>query len=464
MLNDVKAVSELEKKPDKIKQTISTITLVKYCELPESTKITLLNKKIILTVTVKCIISQKHLFSNNFLILFQKNMNIFKLPSLIFSLIMLYLFQRRTKGSATMSLNVVHGGDLDEISRIYGIKKEEIYNFGGNVNPLGLPESVKKVIADNADAPTVYPDVSYVNLRSAIGDYTGINPKHIMVGNGSTELISMCIKTVNPKKAVIVSPAYSEYLKEIKLIGGSAELFPLKESDEYMLNIPELKNVLSSDIDMLVICNPNNPTGTYVTCDETREILKHCKTNNIMVMMDETYVEFSNISKNVSAMPLIEEFDNLFIIRGTSKFFACPGLRLGYGACSNSKIIEYINTHKDPWSVNIFAELSGTVMFRDREFINRTRSLINNERDKIFKELFDLDCVHVYDTQSNFFLLRLKIEDITSTDVFNKLIQKKILIRDCADFPYLDNHYIRFCILDEKSNSLLLKELKNILK
>lgn len=363
-----------------------------------------------------------------------------------------------------MSLNVIHGGDLDEISRIYGIKKEEIYNFGGNVNPLGLPQSVKEAIANNADAPTTYPDVSYVALREAISDYTGISSKHIMVGNGSTELISMCIKSIHPKKAVIVSPAYSEYLKEIKLIGGETELFPLQEKDEFMLNIPELKKALTDDIDMLVICNPNNPTGTYVTCQQTRDILTHCKAHNISVMMDETYVEFSNPAKNVSAMPLVEEFDNLFIVRGTSKFFACPGLRLGYGACSNKDIIEYINANKDPWSVNIFAELSGTVMFRDKDFINKSRNLINTERNKIFKELFDLDSVHIYDTQSNFFLLRLKTDAVTSTEVFNKLINKKILIRDCADFPYLDNHFIRFCILDEKSNNLLLNELKNILK
>ncbi len=362
-----------------------------------------------------------------------------------------------------MSLNVVHGGDLDEISRLYGINKNEIFNFGGNVNPLGLPQSVKNTISNNTNAPVNYPDVSYVALREAIGDYTGINPKHIMVGNGSTELISMCIKSISPQKAVIVSPAYSEYLKEIKLIGGEAELFPLNEKDEYMLNVSGIKNVLTPDVDMLVICNPNNPTGTYITCSEIKEILIHCQKNNIMLMIDETYVEFSDINKKVSAMPLIEEFDNLFIIRGTSKFFACPGLRLGYGACSDKKIINYINSHKDPWSVNIFAELSGTVMFRDTEFINKTRSLINTERDKIFKSLFNIDSVHVYDTQANFFLLRLKREDITSTDVFNKLIQNKILIRDCADFPYLDNHYIRFCILDKESNDLLLSKLTEIL-
>lgn len=363
-----------------------------------------------------------------------------------------------------MSLNVIHGGDLDEISRIYGIKKDEIYNFGGNVNPLGLPESVKKAITENPDAPTEYPDVSYVALRDAISDYTGINASHIMVGNGSTELISMCIKTICPKKAVIVSPAYSEYLKEIKLIGGETTLFPLEEKDEFMLNIPKLKETLTADVDLLVICNPNNPTGTYVTCEQTKEILTYCKSKNIKLMMDETYVEFSDPAKKVSAMPLIEEFDNLFIVRGTSKFFACPGLRLGYAACSNKEIIEYVNSHKDPWSVNIYAELSGTVMFRDKNFINKTRNLINTERNKIFKELFDIDNVHIYDTQSNFFLLRIKREDISSTDIFNKLItNKKILIRDCADFPYLDNHFIRFCILDKASNDLLLSCLKEAL-
>lgn len=362
-----------------------------------------------------------------------------------------------------MSLNTVHGGDLDEISRIYGIDKSEIYNFGGNVNPLGLPESVKKAIKDNADAPTLYPDVSYVELKRAIGEYTGIDPKHILTGNGSTELISMCIKAVSPKRAVIVSPAYSEYLKEIKLSGGEAELFPLKEEEEYMLNIPRLKAVLNEDTDLLVICNPNNPTGTYITCDETKEILNCCKALGIRLMIDETYVEFASPDKNVSAMPLVEEYDNLFIIRGTSKFFACPGLRLGYGACSDSAVLEYINTHKDPWSVNIFAEISGKVMFRDREFIEKTRNLIISERERIFNELYSFSDIHIYDTQANFFLIRLKRKDITSTDVFNCLIEKKILVRDCADFPYLDNRYIRFCILDKESNSLLLKELKKIL-
>ena len=136
-----------------------------------------------------------------------------------------------------------HGSDLEKIEAVYGIKKEEIYNFGGNVNPLGLPQSVKEAIANNADAPTTYPDVSYVALREAISDYTGISSKHIMVGNGSTELISMCIKSIHPKKAVIVSPAYSEYLKEIKLIGAKLNFSLYKKRTSLCLTYQSLKRL-----------------------------------------------------------------------------------------------------------------------------------------------------------------------------------------------------------------------------
>ncbi len=363
-----------------------------------------------------------------------------------------------------MSLNVVHGGDLDEISRIYGIDKSCILNFGGNVNPLGLPQSVKRAIRENAsDAPTLYPDVSYIELKKAIGEYTGIDSAHILTGNGSTELIALCINAVKPKKAVIVSPAYSEYLKQIELVGGSAELFPLREDEEYVLNIDRLKSVLHDGVDLLVICNPNNPTGTYITCAEIRELLEHCLKHGIRLMIDETYVEFASPDKQVSAMPLAEEYKNLFIVRGTSKFFACPGLRLGYGACSDREITEYISSHRDSWSVNIFAELSGKVMFRDRKFIEKTRSLITSERERIFGELYGCGDIHIYDSQANFFLVRIKREGVTSSQVFERLLAKNILIRDCADFPYLSDRYIRFCILDKKSNSLLIKELKNIL-
>ncbi len=360
------------------------------------------------------------------------------------------------------ALHTLHGGDLDEISRIYGIDKNKILNFSGNVNPLGLPESVKKAIAENTDSAINYPDVAYVSLRDSIAAYTGADREHILVGNGSTELISLFIKTISPKKAVIISPAYSEYLREVEISGGTAELFPLSEDEGFMLSMDKLKAVITEETDLLVICNPNNPTGTYLTCDRIRDILMHCQSTDTYVMIDETYVEFSD--KEISAIPLAKTFGNLFVVRGTSKFFACPGLRLGYGICSDSDILDRINERKDPWSVNIFAEIGGRVMFTDKAFIEDTIELISSERKRMYTELRKFENLFVYDTQSNFFLCKILNGKITSARIFEELIKDNILIRDASDFPYLGNRYLRFCILDKKSNTLLLNSLRKCLK
>lgn len=362
-----------------------------------------------------------------------------------------------------MSINNLHGGDLDAISRIYNIPKNSIINFGGNVNPLGLPHSVKEAIANDVSICENYPDVSYLELRKAIGSYAGVNPDYIVPGNGSSELISGYIKYVKPKKALIISPAYSEYLKEINVIGGEAIFFKLSEDNDFVLDISSLINELSEDIDLLVMCNPNNPTGSFIGGEGLRLVLEHCNNNNIKVMIDETYVEFSDPVFKVSAVPLVKDFKNLFIIRGTSKFFACPGLRLGYGISSDGYTLASINSHKDLWSVNVFADLAGRVMFGDKKFITDTLSLIISERKRFIMELGALKSLKLYNTQSNFFLAKI-IADITSDDVFNKLIEKGILIRNCKDFPFLCNSYIRFCILSKDNNTLLIENIKDILR
>ena len=154
----------------------------------------------------------------------------------------------------------------------------------------------------------------------------------------------------------------------------------------------------------------------------------------------------------------------MFIIRGTSKFFSCPGLRLGYSACSDIALREKAASYKDPWPVNSYAELAGCVMFAAEDFIKRTRSLIISERNRIRSELLKWKNIKLYDTQSNFFLFKLTREDISAADIFENLINKKLLVRDCSSFPYLDGHYIRFCIQLPQQNDMLLKELKEIIE
>ena len=125
-----------------------------------------------------------------------------------------------------------HGSDLEKIEEIYGIKKEEIVSFSANVNPLGVSPLLRHTLADRIDAITTYPDREYTSLRKCIATYCGTDYENIIVGNGSTELISLFIQIEHPKKALVIGPTYSEYEREIALGGGTTLYYPLKEKDD----------------------------------------------------------------------------------------------------------------------------------------------------------------------------------------------------------------------------------------
>lgn len=358
------------------------------------------------------------------------------------------------------ALTHAHGGDLDTIQRAYGIPREEIIDFSGNINPLGFPKKAENALKENLHLIKTYPDKNYLALKQAIGAYTGADPAHIVVGNGSTELISTFIQTVNAKKSIIMGPAYSEYEREVSLTGGTFAYFPLKEEDNFRLNLEALLAALTPEIGMFIACNPNNPTGTAIHTDEMRKILTHCKENGISVMVDETYIEFSDILPEICSIPLVKEFDNLFVIRGTSKFFAAPGIRLGYGMSSNQAFLERLKTNQNPWSVNSLADFIGQHIFSDVEFHKATQKLVSEERRKAFAELSTWKNIKAYPSEANFILLKLKTDKVTAHDLFEKCIVKKMLIRDASSFTFLDETFLRFCILSPEQNAALLQELK----
>lgn len=363
-----------------------------------------------------------------------------------------------------MSLMHQHGGDLDAIQSLYGIPREEIIDFSGNINPLGFPKSVEKALAENLRIISTYPDKRYTALREAISRYTGAAAEHIVVGNGSTELISAFIQAKHAKRAVILGPAYSEYEREIALSDGDFVYFPLKEEDGFRLNLDALLQALTPDIGMFIACNPNNPTGTAIRTDEMRKIISHCKKNGSAVMIDETYIEFSDILPEICSIPLAEEFDNLFVVRGTSKFFAAPGLRLGYGVSSNQAFLERLKTNQDPWSVNSLAAFAGERLFSDTAFHQETIALVSGERKKAFLALSGWKNIKAYPSEANFILLKLLTGRISAAELFESLIRKKMLIRDAASFTFLDESYLRFCILAPEQNAAFLRELKRLVE
>ncbi len=356
-----------------------------------------------------------------------------------------------------------HGSDLEEIEKIYHIPREEIISFSANVNPLGVSEKLQQDLADHLDAIARYPDREYTDLRRCIADYTGAQPEHIIVGNGSTELISLFLQIYHPKKAMIVGPTYSEYERDITLGGGSCHYFPLREDNGFRLHVDTLCRQLSNELDLLVLCNPNNPTSTAITRKQMRRILDACLEHGIFVMVDETYVEFSPNEAAITSVPLTNYYSNLIILRGTSKFFAVPGLRLGYAVTGNRDTSSQINTRKDPWTINSLAEVAGEAMFQDQDYITSTKKLIREERERLYQTLTAWESVKVYQPQANFILMQICRTDIDGDILFEHCIHQKLLIRCCSTFPFLDARFVRFCIMKPSDNDRLLTAFDEVL-
>ena len=228
------------------------------------------------------------------------------------------------------------------------------------------------------------------------------------------------------------------------------------------MDISDLTDTLKSDIDLLIICNPNNPTSSAISTADMKKLLTVCRSLGIFVMIDETYIEFAPEGTSLSAVSLVPEFDNFMVIRGVSKFFAAPGLRFGYGLTSNQVFLQTLLTHQNPWSLNSVGAYAGERMLKDTDYIKKTWTLIDSERTRMCTELSGLDTVKIYPAYANFVLVRILKEGLTSFDVFEKAIHQDLMIRDCSSFESLNGEYVRFCIMNPEDNDRLLDVFRSL--
>ena len=356
-------------------------------------------------------------------------------------------------------MTVNHGANLYDLSRKYGFSKDEFLDFSSNINPFGTSAKAKNYVINNINMVSTYPDPDYINLKKSISSYCNCNTKNIVLGGGATELISSFINILKPKKAILLSPAYSEYERELNKNNCEIIKYFSKDYNDFKIDPVDLVDFINQhQADLVVICNPNNPTGFAFSKYEISVILNNI---NAFVMVDETYVEFTNTSI-YSSTQLVDNHNNLFVIRGTSKFFSTPGIRLGYGLVSNSSINNMLKDKLDLWNINIIASAMGEIMFTDKEYISNCIDLILKERDYLIKSLSKFDDLKVYNSNGNFILCKIQSKKITAMDLRNILISKKIIIRDCQSFDGLDEYYFRVCILKPEDNRYLIDNLSKI--
>ena len=379
-----------------------------------------------------------------------------------------------------------HGGNIYKVFREKNIK--EILDYSSNINPYGIPESLKKRITENLEVLERYPDPDYVELRQKLANLNKVNLSDIILGNGATEIIFLFMKVINPKKILIVSPTFGEYeraLKATEISGDTVSLsssngdnknienkkieieyFELKESDDFKLNIGNLKNELENKYDLLIICNPNNPTGKFLKLAQTEEILKECNKYDTKLFIDEAFIEFLEDGMKESIINTEGNKKNLFVTRAFTKFFAIPGLRLGYGMYFDKELEKKISEKKEPWSVNNIAEMAGLTVLDDTEYIEKTLKWIAEEKIYMYEKLNKISGMKVYETEVNFITGKID-EKLFSEGVNVKILREKmfeqgILIRDASNFKFLDERFFRLAIKDRESNKRVIEVLKGI--
>ena len=380
-----------------------------------------------------------------------------------------------------------HGGNIYKVFREKNLK--EILDYSSNINPYGIPESLKKRITENLEILERYPDPDYVELREKLAHLNKVDMSDIVLGNGATEIIFLFMKVINPKKILIVSPTFGEYERAVKAVGTSRnsidlscsddnknienkkieiEYFELKESDDFKLNIGNLKNELEKKYDLLIICNPNNPTGKFLKLAQTEEILKECNKYDTKLFIDEAFIEFLADGMKESIINTEENKKNLFVTRAFTKFFAIPGLRLGYGMYFDKELEKKISEKKEPWSVNNIAEMAGLTVLDDTEYIEKTLKWITKEKIYMYEKLNEISGIKSYETEVNF--ITGKIDEKLFSEGLNvkilreKMLEQGILIRDASNFKFLDERFFRLAIKDRASNERVIEAMKEIFR
>ena len=353
----------------------------------------------------------------------------------------------------------VPGKSQDEIASDFNLNKKDIIKLGSNENPWGPSPKAMKAIEDEIKSINRYPESQLQELITEIAKYSGVKNSQVIVGgDGADEIIDVLAKTFidDGDEFVVPLPSYMYYEYLLKQY-GAVPVYAKWDLDENKLDVNSIYDAISDKTKMIFLCSPNNPTGTLID----REILIDIAVKNpdILIVIDEAYFEYSEVTNK----DLIDQFNNIFIIRTMSKVLGLAGMRIGYGlACE--EIIEYMYRIKPVFSLTRLSFVAALNTFRDTEYIEKSIEDGIESRQYLYEELSKIDSLNVFPSKSNFMLIGIKDTGFTASQLALELMKKGIIVRDCTSFKGLDEYWIRIsiCTLEEDKRFIeILKEVLN---
>lgn len=342
-----------------------------------------------------------------------------------------------------------HGADLVAVARKYGIDSGVLRDFSANVN-IFHSEKIGEYMKDfDIKSLFCYPDIHYTVLREILALRYGVDEKEVVVGNGATGLIYLIARDSRFQRIGVWQPSFTEYERAIKACGK--EVVALYYDENFNLDKKSFSAL--DDLDLVFICNPNNPNGRL---NHIEDIANRCEHRGVALCVDETFIEFSHREEEYSVLPLIRTHPNLMVLRALTKFYSLAGLRLGY-LFTSQKNASFLTSLQEPWTVNALASQLASVVF-DKEFISRSKEFYRVETEFMYGKLSQIEDLNVYPTDVNFILFELKKMSAASLKE-SLLLEHRILIRDCSNYRGLGEGFVRVNIKDRRQNEELLVAL-----
>ena len=338
-------------------------------------------------------------------------------------------------------MNELHGGNI--------YRNNECTDFSANINPMGMPEHVRFQVIRNAELWEHYPDPECLMLRFSLAKREGVTPAQVVCGNGADDLVWRIVQTLHPKNALLAVPTFTEYARALGAVGCDVKYYALSPENVFLLDDTFL-TWLHPETDMVILCNPNNPTGRLISPLLLAEICRKCEENATYLLVDECFLDLVESGEAFSAKQFLSP--HVIVLNAFTKTYAIPGLRLGFAIFHDEALAERIREEGQFWSVSTPAQVAGMAAVDENEYLKKSRKLIQEERAFLTRELKRLG-LRVFPSDANFILFQAR------PGLRRRLIEEHILIRCCDNFEGLDGTYYRIAVQARLENGQLIRAL-----
>ncbi|NVL89657.1 MAG: pyridoxal phosphate-dependent class II aminotransferase [Desulfobacterales bacterium] len=349
-----------------------------------------------------------------------------------------------------------HGGNIYQVAEALGCSHREVLDMSSNVCPLGMVPGLKGMLEKRWGEVVSLPEVDSRSLRACFAASFGLLESHVLVGNGTTEFIYTIPPALKVKNALIVGPTYSDYADACRAFGIEPVFCMAREENNFEPILDEIQSKLAN-VDTVFICNPNNPTGRLIPAEPLKAMVS--ANPNVCFVVDESYLPFI---RNWESHSLIRDrAGNIVVLHSFSKIFGIPGLRLGF-LVAPSEIIKAFEPFKHPWNVNRPAQVAGVFLVSQKSFIKEVADFVQKERDAFLGYLKDLDSLCPFPSSVHFILFKLN-GDLNAPELFKRMAEHKILIRDCFNFYGLSDRFFRIALKTPEENKACADVFKKVL-